>query len=370
MVSENGQIVLLSNDVEELHKPMKVAPTPVGLPNPLTLAGAQAAIFGIPPGKSLRDLHVSAQVWLLTRLMLLPTLIALPFVVYHDDMKVVVESWYASILGIIACMIPSAGAPVAGGIIFLPVLNLQHICAADAVAFSAATQTLGVGIFAPMGWLVKDRSVFLLNVILVAMPSGVAGLLMSLLVFPAQDGMLIEIVFIVFCAFVLVYTLHGLMFSRIQMQNDADNTVTLRCADVVGISIASFVGAWMTGYIGIGVEKFLFILLTWRFSVNVRAACITSITVVGWLSGIAFLIHALAPRDAEDPGYIGAVPYAQWLMVAPGVLFGSMVGPWLNSAIGSKNIMWMFCVLLAADIGRSMIQFAGYTSGTCVHLPA
>jgi hypothetical protein len=43
--------------------------------------------------------------------------------------------------------------PVAGGVIFLPILTMKHIEAHEDVAFAASTQMIGVGIFAPMGWM-------------------------------------------------------------------------------------------------------------------------------------------------------------------------------------------------------------------------
>jgi hypothetical protein len=44
-------------------------------------------------------------------------------------------------MGVVACALPTSGMPVAGGIVFLPVLtHIAGLSARQAVAFAAATQ--------------------------------------------------------------------------------------------------------------------------------------------------------------------------------------------------------------------------------------
>ena len=57
---------------------------------------------------------------------------------------------YTPFLAIVAAAIPASGAPIAGGIIFIPVLQLDSLTLRNAIAFSSATQMLGVGVFAPV----------------------------------------------------------------------------------------------------------------------------------------------------------------------------------------------------------------------------
>ena len=47
---------------------------------------------------------------------------------------------YVPLMGLCAAALPAAGAPVAGGIVFMPILTLNKICPRDAVAFAAAMQ--------------------------------------------------------------------------------------------------------------------------------------------------------------------------------------------------------------------------------------
>ena len=58
--------------------------------------------------------------------------------------------------------------------------------------------------------------------------------------------------------------------------------------------ICCVLGGILTGYIGVAIEKVLFMLITLNPAVDIRAATVTSITVVGWLAAFAFLMHAMS----------------------------------------------------------------------------
>ena len=57
-----------------------------------------------------------------------------------------------------------------------------------------------------------------------------------------------------------------------------------------------------------------------------------------------------------DPYVPGYVPFEYWLMGLPGVLFGSFIGPWVNSKIGSRNVMKIFCGFLIADAIYNLVE--------------
>jgi uncharacterized membrane protein YfcA len=91
--------------------------------------------------------------------------------------------------------------PVAGGVVFLPILTMKHIGAHEAVAFSAATQMIGMGIFAPMAWMSRDPSVFMPSLLKPMFPFALAGLLFSYLVTPLEkdDEVLLAFTIFVIC---------------------------------------------------------------------------------------------------------------------------------------------------------------------------
>ena len=117
-------------------------------------------------------------------------------------------------------------------------------------------------------------------------------------------------------------------------------------------AICCFLGGMLCGWIEIGVEKVTFFLLTYFHKVDVIAAGLSSITMTGWLSFFAFLLHAVctpenegfgphwscAVRDELNPGghVFGKVPYELFLSVLPGILIGSLIGPIVNAAVGPR----------------------------------
>ena len=99
------------------------------------------------------------KIWVYARPIIFVVLCLLPFSIY--EWQELITLWPIPTMAVVAASIPASGAPVAGGIVFLPVLHSFGVCPRDAVAFSAATQFFGVGIFAPLNWMAQDASVFL-----------------------------------------------------------------------------------------------------------------------------------------------------------------------------------------------------------------
>lgn len=105
--------------------------------------------------------------------------------------------WWLPSVGFVGCVLPSAGVPMAGQLIYFPMLSFAGFNPQECVAFGVAVQAVSVGIFVPMSWLVRDRSVFILTVFLYALPSGIVGLFIGLYVFKLPD-MGILMLFLVF----------------------------------------------------------------------------------------------------------------------------------------------------------------------------
>lgn len=245
--------------------------------------------------------------------------------------------WFVPCMGFVGCMIPSAGIPVAGSIIFMPLLLMAGVKPDACVAFGTATQAVGVGIFAPLGWFLKKPSVFLLPVFAYAIPGGCLGLAAGLLLFP-MHGAHVTFLFVVFCAAVAAHTTHGLYST---MATDSEELQIGRLSVKLQVLSCCFAGGLMNAWIGIGLEKVLFVLLTFHGG-DVLSASVTGITITGLLS------FATAIRNAVN----GTFPLELWLMVLPGILAGSILGPWVNEALGKRNILVCFVVLLVLDIVR------------------
>ena len=178
---------------------------------------------------------------------ILAFILLLPAIIYNREYvsTYLYETWYVPLMGIVAVTIPSGGAPVAGGVVFLPVLTMKKIEAHEAVAFAAATQMVGVGIFAPMGWMSRDPSVLMGSFLKPMFPFALAGLLFSYLVTPLEKEDEVLLAFTIFIICLALYIIKGLVYKQLDVsQSDEDDSgdATAECDsqeedDLVGTEI-------------------------------------------------------------------------------------------------------------------------------------
>merc|ERR1711871_17817 len=248
--------------------------------------------------------------------------------------------WWIPVMGILACAIPSAGIPVAGGILFFPFLNMAGLEPQECVAFGVATQAIGVGLFAPAGWLVKDPSMIEPWVLLWSVPAALCGLFLGLLALPLS-GETVVWAFTAFCVLVLGHTIWGGFHTLAQQDEKLANN---HPAVIIQLCGGGVLGGLMVAWIGIGIEKVLFVLLTWH-SMDAMRASITGITAVGLVSCAA----------AVYQGALNRIPWDLWLLVLPGICFGSMFGTLINEVFGKQAVLRAFMVLLVFDIARGAV---------------
>lgn len=302
--------------------------------------------------------------WLYGRwVVVMPILVIGPILLYRENLRSLAALWWTPLMGTIAAAIPSGGAPVAGGIVFLPVLTHLNFCPSDAVAFTAATQMLGVGVFAPLNWLVRDPSALDVDAMRRMLPPLLVGLLLSLTVLRLESGDAVLVAFALFCLFVAAYVAHGLLGCGALARASAGQAerpeppTSETWGDVALRWVACVVGGVLTGYIGVAAEKVSFVLLTSRGKLDVRTASVTSVTLVGWLSAVATAVHAFSRCSAGRGGAAAGgydLPVQLWLAGLPGILLGSYLGPRINAALGPRRVMTVFCVLLVVEAGRSL----------------
>ena len=310
-----------------------------------------------------------ASSWLTVRwALVLPTLIALPVWLYRHDIAGLERMWWVPIMGTVAAAIPSGGAPVAGGIVFIPVLTRFGVCPSDAVAFTAATQMFGVGIFTPLNWLARDPAILDLKALRALAPPSFLGLLLSLGVLRVAGSASVLIGFSIFCLIVAAYVAAGLARGALNLQGVATPQAELFTSstrtDTLITWVACTVGGLLTGCIGVSIEKVAFVLLTCHWGRDVRQASVTSVTLVGWLSAAATAVHALERCSESRPGF--DLPVQLWLAGLPGILIGSIVGPKINQLLGPRRVMLVFCVLLAFEAMRSLARAINGQGDACV----
>jgi len=210
-----------------------------------------------------------------------------------------------------------------------------------------------------------------------------------------SNALFVVWIFMFFSIFVFVYTVQGLLVSRLNTGSKTDSAAA-DGKEKAAVSpeekgdepsppscpatysaltptwlLMSWYSAWcvvgglLVGFIGIGIEKVTFTIATWQGNVHVQHASVTSITLTGWLSGIAMIVHFVSPQCPAEPGYGGVLPIAMWVAVLPGILVGSIVGPWIAKTVGAKTVMWAFCFFLAANIFEDVLVVSGVLHGTC-----
>ena len=220
--------------------------------------------------------------WIKFRVYLLGLLTILPFLLFPID--VLKKSWITSLLGLIACCLPSGGAPIAGGILFMPCLQMLGLSPKQAVAFCSATQMFGCGVFTPLNWYSKDQGIFIRSTVPVSLVSGLFGLYLALFHFPLAEHQ-VGIFFACFCVFLALTVIYGL-FHDLTTQNEPvkfEKITTLNGFKTYALYIsASILGGMVSGWIGIGIEKIYFLLVTSYHKAEIRRATITAIAIIGW----------------------------------------------------------------------------------------
>eukprot|EP01038_Epipyxis_sp_PR26KG_P004545 gene4545-6416_t len=249
--------------------------------------------------------------WEYGRWFLLILLIIQPFLFFElNDLK---YAWVTSIFGLLACCLPSGGAPIAGGIIFIPALSILGLTPKQSVAFCSLSQAFGCGICAPMNWYAKDPGIIIRSSLIYTLPAGVFGLLISLFILPINEAE-VQYYFSGFCLFLIITVIYGLMHDL----TSQDQPVKFNFKSALFYITGSFIGGMIAGWIGIGIEKIYFLLATSYHKAELRRATVTAISIVGWLSMVSAYCHLFLLHD---------VPIVYVFCAFPGILIGSIIGP-------------------------------------------
>ena len=149
-------------------------------------------------------------------------------------------------------------------------------------------------------------------------------------------------------------TIIGTKVVELESSRSADGFAELEfnVSSIAALVMIGFIGGILVGVIGIGIEKLVFVYLTWK-GVNPKHAGITSIMTVGLASVCSFAFYA----------YHSRVPYGFWLMGLPGILVGSTIGPIINHKIGSRNLLIAFAILCLVETVHNTTVLLGLRGG-------
>ncbi len=245
------------------------------------------------------------------------------------------SAWFMPLLGIVAATI-AMSTPAGGGVVFFPTMVLLGIPPYQAAAFSVGAQSVGMGIFGTFNWIKRDRSAILKPAVVATALVGGAATLLSLFVFPIAQARPLQLTFSFFGLGLAIYIFYGLGHGLDK------ETLPFRLGPrmIVALAVVALLGGLLVGYIGVGIDALLFLVLTSFFKIDSHEATVTSILTMGFAAMVPFAVHLLVLRD---------VPINLWLMVLPGILLGARLGPWLNQALGRRRILVGFSILLLVE---------------------
>ena len=243
--------------------------------------------------------------------------------------------WFMPFLGIIAATI-AMSTPAGGGVVFFPTMVLLGVPAFEAVAFSIGAQSVGMGIFGTFNWVKKDRSAILVPAIVIAVLVGSVATLVSVFVFPIEEAKPLKLIF---SFFGLALALH--IFNSLRHGIDKDTRqFKLGPKVLTSLVVVGLIGGILVGYVGVGIDALLFLMLTYFFKIDSHEVTVTSILTMGFTAMVPFAVHLFILSD---------VPMDLWLMVLPGILLGARIGPWLNNRLGRRRILIGFSTLLVIE---------------------
>ena len=243
--------------------------------------------------------------------------------------------WFMPFLGIVGATV-AMSTPAGGGIVFFPTLVLLGVAPVNAVAFSVATQTFGMGIFGTYNWSRKAPEAILKPAVVLVALGGWVGVLLALFVFPLTSARAVRLLFSTFGLCLALYIV-------LSARNDLHiNQTPFRLRGLMApiLFVSGVAGGMLTGYIGVGIDVLIFVVLTWLYHTHIQHATVTSIVIMGLTSALPFMFALF---------FFGTLPLNLWLMVLPGVLLGARIGPWLNTRLGSERVMLLFSLLLILE---------------------
>ncbi|NQY67781.1 MAG: sulfite exporter TauE/SafE family protein [Flavobacteriales bacterium] len=252
-------------------------------------------------------------------------------------------AWFMPLLGIVAATI-AMSTPAGGGVVFFPAMVLLGVPPIEAVAFSVGAQSVGMGIFGAFNWIKRDRSSINFYIVIPTAIIGSAVSLIALFIFPIVEAKLLQLTFSLFGVGLATYVLYNLR-KDLDKQN---NLFQWSKWMVLAVVVVGLIGGLLVGYIGVGIDAILFLILTSRFKMDVHQATVTSIITMGLTAMTPFVVHLFIIRD---------VPINLWLMALPGILIGARIGPWLNQTLGNRRILIGFATVLIIEFLMTISKF-------------
>ena len=261
------------------------------------------------------------------------------------------RNWYIPLISAAGAMVPAAGVPVAGGILFVPILVYAGTAPADAIAFATAAQSLGVGVLTPLNCYMVEASPIRWKFFTLYLPFAICGSV-TVVLMPMCTVHRDHVLLIVFCIVCAITFVHSASqeFSKASADDIASYPTPSRafsCATVAIHAAVAMVSGSLTGFIGIGIEKISFTMLRAMHGLSYHEASLVGTTLNGTLSMISTFLHAT--------GFMpGNVAFTTWLAAVPGLVLGSMTGSWVRTVATPSTLVRIFLAMLVIEIVVTM----------------
>lgn len=247
--------------------------------------------------------------------------------------------FYMPFLGVIAATVANT-TPAAAGIVYFPILTRLEVSPITAVQFTMIIQAYGMGL-GTFKWFLVNKKLFIFNVIPVCLLGGIAGVLVSTLVFPIANPEMLTLIF----NFIAFSFTQVIFFSILYKHQYPKTEISLNFKNISILIVFSFIGGLISGWIGFGIDTMFYFILTMIFRVNPAIAIVTSISLMAALSIVGTIINILFYQ----------VPFALWYSAIPGVtLAGLFLASYLAVKLGAKNVLMIFTILLSIDFSVTL----------------
>ncbi|MBU1626995.1 sulfite exporter TauE/SafE family protein [bacterium] len=241
--------------------------------------------------------------------------------------------WYFIPFGILGATV-AMSTPAGGGLVFFPVLIRLGFSTHEVVAFTLATETIGMG-FGSIRWMLEDFKAFQWKVVCSSIPGGWVGMYIGTLHAPLKDERIARLLFSFVGLSLCILTLYA--YYR---KGEGDNSLKIKPMHFLSFFLVGIIGGFITSYIGFGVDLYIFFFMVLFCGYTLHAGTVSSIIIIASTVPLGFYLHA---------HFLNTIRWEFWQMVIPGVLTGAIIGPKVLLSIGSKKMMYMLTVLLSLE---------------------
>jgi len=253
---------------------------------------------------------------------------------FTDFAERVKEFWYFIPFGIMGATV-AMSTPAGGGLVFFPILIRSGLSPQEVVAFTLATETIGMG-FGSIRWMIEDFKAFQWKIVFSTIPGGWIGLYIGVMLVPIENERLARLLFSSVGLSLCILTL----YTHYRRKGKGIDNMEVKPSHIILFFIVGVIGGIITSYIGFGVDLYIFFFIVLFFNFSIHRGTVSSIIIIASTVPLGFFLHV---------NYLNTLRWEFWQMVIPGVLTGAIIGPKLLLTIGTKRMMFGLCALLLLE---------------------